>query len=535
MAGALVYVVLSLTVFKGGDVPPSAQGIVNTAVVCVALLACGERALKGVLSLVKSSADADTAVFITGAAALIQGIWALASDESSVPLYGSLFALTAAFNLFGHYLIASRGGKNLEALLAGGERYAVSTIKDKETAAEVGKGLLSEEPKICCSAKAGFPGGFVENTYANDPGNVFAKISVPLFFVLSLVLGIAYGIVSENAFGGFSAFAAAVCLCMPGAALIASNLPLKKAASKLLKEGAVISGHGAVEELGSGDGVLIDSGDIFSEGGCTIYGIKTYYNMRIDEAILDTAAVVIAAGSPAGEVFGRVILGKKELLPEVENLVYEDRLGLSAWIGGRRILVGNRDLLINHNVSAPDKETEARYRHDDRQVMYLAVAGKIAAMFVVGYGANPGIGKALREMEKKGLNIFVRTSDANITEELISNFFSLHKNAVKVISSVAGDMYRQEREKTREGTEAKVINDGKVGSMLRAVSAAQALYFGVKPSALVQTVFAGLGFGILTLLLFLSGFSLIPPYALVVYQLAALGVVCGVSLIRKGI
>ena len=71
-----------------------------------------------------------------------------------------------------------------------------------------------------------------------------------------------------------------------------------------------------------------------------------------------------------------MILGKRELLPPVENLVYEDKLGLSAWIHGRRVLVGNRDLLINHNVEAPGRESELKYRHDNRQIMYLAVPEK---------------------------------------------------------------------------------------------------------------------------------------------------------------
>ena len=61
----------------------------------------------------------------------------------------------------------------------------------------------------------------------------------------------------------------------------------------------MISGHKAVGECGDVNVCVLDSSDIFSEGGCTIYGIKTYHGMRVDEAILNTAAIVIKAGGPA--------------------------------------------------------------------------------------------------------------------------------------------------------------------------------------------------------------------------------------------
>lgn len=521
----VMYLLFLLTGNTDGSAGVSMLTVFNIAVVCAAVVGGGFSAVKGAEKLIKGKPDADTAVTAAIAAAAVQGIWAFSVHYGDmVPLYGCLAAAVVVFNLAGHYLVASRAYKNLHFLARLRKKYSIQEIEDKETAFEVGRGLLLGDPDIRCSIPTSFPSKFIENTYADDPANRYAKVMMPVFFILSLAAGVIYAVVKSDYFGGVSLFTAAVCVGMPFCALIASNLPLEKADSKLVRIGAMISGHRAVNECGDVNAVVLDSSDIFSEGGCTIYGIKTYNGMRVDEAILNTAAIVIKAGGPSGEVFERVILGKRELLPPVENLVYEDKLGLSAWIHGRRVLVGNRDLLINHNVEAPGRESELKYRHDNRQIMYLAVSGKIAAMFVVGYKANPGIKASLRLMESKGISVLVRTSDANITEELISNFFGLHKNAVKIISAVAGEMYRKERLR-RRNAQAKIIHNGSVKSMLAAINAAAGLYYGEGVVSAVQWSLSAFGVGLTALLAFLSGFQQLETYALLIYQLVCFGVI----------
>lgn len=529
----VMYLIFSLTGYSSGSAGAQMLTTFNLVVVCAAIIVGGVSAVRGAENLIKGKPNADTAVTAALLASAIQGVWAFGvSPQKMLPLYGCAAALCTVFNLAGHYLVASRAYKNLRFFAPLRKKYSIQEIENKETAFEIGRGLLLGDPDIRCSVPIKFPSKFIENTYAVDPANKYSKVMMPVFFLLSLAAGIIYAVIKSDYFAGASLFAAAACVSMPSCALIASNLPLGKADSKLTRIGAMISGHKAVGECGDVNAVVLDSSDIFSEGGCTIYGIKTYHGMRVDDAILDTAAIVIKAGGPSGEVFDRVILGKHELLPPVENLVYEDKLGLSAWIHGRRVLVGNRDLLINHNVEAPSRESELKYRHDNRQIMYLAVSGKIAAMFVVGYKANPGIKEALRMMESKGISVLVRTSDANITEELISNFFGVNKNAVKVISAVAGEMYRKERSKKRDA-EAKIIHNGSVKSMLAAVNAAAGLYYSRGLITSVQSILSAFGFGIAVLLVFLSGFRQLPAYSLVIYQLICAGIIYCFTALKK--
>ena len=48
----------------------------------------------------------------------------------------------------------------------------------------------------------------------------------------------------------------------------------------------------------------------------------------------------------------------------VDGVLYEDKMGTSAWIYKKKILVGNRDLLINHDIAVPKQAYEAvSYTH----------------------------------------------------------------------------------------------------------------------------------------------------------------------------
>lgn len=81
-------------------------------------------------------------------------------------------------------------------------------------------------------------------------------------------------------------------------------------------------------------------------------------------------------------------------------------MGTSAWIYKRKVLVGNRDLLIRHGVNVPKESYEKRYTVKNRKALYLAVGGKVCAMFVVSYSADADLKRELKSLKKRRYNHF---------------------------------------------------------------------------------------------------------------------------------
>ena len=467
--------------------------------------------------------DMDTVVAVSAIAGFVQcfmGFFFADSIESVARLTAGAAVVPMIMKLLGELIRCKNDSENFNVITDKPDVcYSVENIADEDTANEIARGLMMGNPEIKYSAKIDFPQKFVELSRSAEVTGKICKLTIPVLAAISLVLGIVAIIKTGNFFAGISTFASTLLMTLPASASLVSAINLR-ATNKLLNEdGAMINGYCAVDDAVNTNGVVIDACDAFVQGGCNIEGMKTYHKMRIDEAILYTASVVIASGGVLAEVFDGVIIGKRELLLPVESLAYEEKLGCSCWIHNHRVLVGNRDLLTHHNVETPDMDLENKYKSNGRNVVYLAIEGKIAAMFVVVYKANEETARYMRELEKDGLTIFFRTADANITEKFLEREFGLPANVVKIINPVAGDMFTRVKSKHTERSNAKIIHTGSFRSMLAALHGAFVINSFVNSTRIVQLIAAAIGAVIMLLFTFMSGIAQIGVLQIILYQI----------------
>lgn len=468
--------------------------------------------------------NVDTVVAVSAAAGFIQCLTAFGfadSVESVARLTTGAAVIPMVMKLIGELVRCKNDSDNFNVITNDPENcYSVENIPDEDTANEIARGLMLGNPEIKYSAKIGFPQKFVELSRLSEVTGPICKITIPVMAVVGLVLAVVAVVKTGNLFAGVSTFTATLLMTLPCSAGLLSAVNLRATNRLLNEDEAVINGYSAVDDAVNTNGVIIDACDAFEQGGCNIEGMKTYHKMRIDEAILYTASVVIASGGVMAEVFDGVIIGKRELLFPVESLAYEEKLGCSCWIHNYRVLVGNRDLLVHHNVETPDKDLEEKFKSNGRNVIYLAIEGKIAAMFVVVYKANQETARYLRELEKDGLTIFFRTADANITEKFLEREFQLPANVVKIINPVAGDMFTKVKARVADRSNARILHNGSMKSMLAALHGAFVINNFVNSSRLIQIIAAVIGTIIVALFTFMSDMTSLGALQIGFYQIA---------------
>ena len=481
--------------------------------------------------------DMDTVVSVSVIVAVLQCLVAFFftdSVESVARLMAGAAVVPMLLKTIGEFIRCKNDMGNFDVISDSDEAYySVQNISDANASGEIAKGVISGNQDIKYSTKIGFPRSFVSISRSAEITGSLLKIAVPVVCGVALVAGLVYGIVSKNVFAGVSTMAGAILMGLPAASGLLSAVNLYSANKNLNKDGAIINGYTAIEDAVNTNGVVIDACDAFQKGGCNIEGMKMYHKMRIDEAILYTASVIIASGGVMADIFDGVILGKRSLLLPVESLAYEEKLGCSCWIHNHRVLVGNRELLVHHNVEVPDKELEEKFRQNGKNVIYLAIEGKIAAMFVVVYKANEETARYIRELEKDGLAIFFRTADANITEQFLEAEFGLPSNVVKIINPVAGEMFTKIKESEIPEADAKIIHKGSVKSMLKALHSAFVVNSFVNSSKTIQIVASALGVATVVLLAFLSGLAQIGVWQILIYQAVWAIVLSVLPLLRK--
>lgn len=525
LEAVLVWMGLVVHFYGAPPMDPYLHIGVNGVLLLVMLLINHQMVGRGLASLVRLKADSDSAPAVAGLLALahtlLQFVAPAAVANGSTQLITPVAGLCLLLGALGRQARIARICTNFRFVSYPGEKYAAHRIADRQTAEEVGRAAVAiGEPQVAYFKGTPFLTRFLENSYAEDGGDRTMKLFVPGLLAASAVLAVLFGLVSpQHWWGALTVFCSAVCLSTP-AVITAMNFPLFRAARRTTGRGGMVSGWGAVKEFGHLHALVVDAADLFPSESVLLHGIKTFSGARIDEAILDAAAVSIAAGGPLAAVFRRIIEDKVDILPAVDSLVYEQSMGLTGWVAGRRVLVGNRRLLENHGVDVPSRDYELRYTQNGRQLVYLSTAGELSAMFVLSYVADEGIAEALHSLEKAGITVLVRTCDPNVTEELICSTLDIDSYYVELLGNVAGRSFSRVLEQPCGETPAVLASNGRIEGMAAAVAACRRLRVGAWLGLAAQLVAAGAAFALSVVLAFHSGMALPPVYAML-YMLAA--------------
>ncbi len=439
------------------------------------------------------------------------------SDGIALPL---VMAFAFLMTNFGKYLLTLRIIDNFEYLINQDEKYTVETIVNTVDATIISRGLLSGDPNLKTSIKTDFSTNFLDISCSDEPADKIAKTAGMVMLALSIILFAVFSIINGDWHIGLNIGICALCISLPTISIFNTNSALLGISKILKSSGAMINGFEGAVMVNDANAIVIEAQDLFGKNSCEIHGIKTFNGAKADDVILKTAAVIMKTKSPLSYVFDDVIIGKQTILPDVDGVVYEDKLGTSAWIYRKKILVGTRDLLIHHGVQVPKEEFEEKYTRKGRKILYLAVTGQIMAMFVVSYSADPKLKKTLRRLEKSGITVLVKSADPFINDESIAELFSLPDGFIRVMNSSNARVFEKYSDMCVEKSPAYVVHNGSALGFVSAMAAAENLEETRKLLSVLITFGSAMGIGLVTMLAILGGISQITPVNIVIFQAA---------------
>lgn len=471
------------------------------------------RGLSGLFTLRSNN---DTAPALASTVCLVDVLVRLFDAGASLPYWTPLAGLLLVFSAIAHHKQEVCVRRNFAFVSYPGDKYAAAVIEEEGALQEIGRRAVSDgEAKVAYFRRTGFLTDYLANAYEADGGDDWSRWLIPSTLGLSLLLS-TLSLLSENVAGAWdwlSVFTGMICLSMP-ITLLAVQTPMSGSCRRMLARGGFLNGWKAVRCFGQPDALAVDVADLYPDESMLLHGIKTFAGAHIDEAILTAASLAVRAGGPLAMIFRRIIENKEELLSEVDSLVYEQGMGLSGWVDGRRVFVGNGRLLENHGVDIPSADYEARYAKDGRRLVYLAIAGQLSAMFVVSYLPDPDIQSALQDLCRSRVTLLVRSCDPNITTSDLCESFGLDEYYVDVLPAAAGRLYVQLAEKATDNLPAVMASNGHILGTARVLSACRGLQAKAVAALVVQTIFAVLGL-ILCLLWTMNGtLSLFQPLLL---------------------
>lgn len=511
--------------------------ILNLVFLLIASFFCGVTIFSGIKALVLLQANADSAIAVAAIAATIQSVALMFSPQSvqggELHLYSTLVVMALFLNTIGKLSMIKRINRNFHFVAAPDQKQAIQLFDDYNTALQMASGCVIDAPVIALQRKTNFLKHFLRLSYEPDPSEQSSQTAAPIGFISSLILCIVSLVLSKDVFSALTAFAAGACICVPFVNMLSVNLPVNRVSKIAARSGAMIVGYQAIEHFSSTNAVIVDAKDLFPKGTVVLNGIKTFAGQRIDDAIVDATALMCAVGGPLSDLFEQIIKSRRDMLPKIDNPVYEDEKGVSGWVSDRRILVGSHELMEAHQIEPPSRDYEEKYIHGGKKIVYLASGGDLVAMFIVSYSSDRRRAMELRRMENNGISLIVRTCDPNITPRFLTECFRLDEHSVRVLPERLGRIYSDIASAPQERSTALMATKGRSTAMMRLLTACVRQRSNISIAVALQNGAIVLGFLLVAFLTCYSGLQQLTTTALLIYELFWAAAILLVPRLRK--
>ncbi len=473
-------------------VAPAAYAVFNFLLIGSSIVLNRVAMISGLTPLLKFKGNSDTAVAVAGASAVLQTLVSFfcLGDMSgfNVNYYSTVVLLAFFANNLGKLFLLLRVRDNFRFVSSKGQKYAAKIYNDENVANKMLSGTPADRTLIAYQHKTKFPSNFLKISYAPDPSEDLASKMAPVTTIAAAAIALLYGVIKLDFADAVNTFSLITALGIPVATLLAVNLPVRRLCKKLIGYDAMLAGYPSIKQFCDSTAVMIDANELFPADTIELEGIKTFEEFNVDESLLCGIAILKEAQNPIANAFESVVTETRETLPEVESVLYEDDLGLVGWINGERILVGSRQLMEKYSVDTPAADYEAKYAKDDRQITYLARAGRPVAMLVTKYHADSELKSEMQRAEANGISFLIRTTDYNITDELVAKLYNLFYRSIKVLPTGLGNVLKEAQSVTEETSRSYLITGGKASSMSRAVSGCVRIKQNISLAIMIQLI-----------------------------------------------
>ena len=502
---------------------PAAYAILLFILMAASLVLNRVAMLSGLSPLVHIKGNSDTAVAVAGAAGMVQIIvsfFCLGDLNGFHVNYYTVIPMLAFFaNNVGKLYMVLRVKDNFKFVSSKGQKYASKIYNNESVAMQMMSGTAADRPIIAYQHKTEFPSNFLKISYAPDPSEDLASKLAPITTIASIIIAVMYGVVKLSFADALNAFALITAVSVPVATLLSVNAPVRKLCKTLLSYGSMLSGYPSVKQFCDSTAIMIDANELFPAESISLEGIKTFEDYSIDESLLCGIAILKEAQNPIANAFDSVVAETEETLPEVESVLYEDEIGLVGWIKSERILVGSRTLMEKYSVEVPNMEYEEKYTSRGRQVTYLSRAGRLVAMFVTRYTPDAQLKAEMQRAETNGISFLIRTTDYNVTNDLVAKLYDLFYRSIKVLPTGLGNVLKEAEDTVEETSRSYLITNGKAASLARAVTGCVKIKHNISLSIIIQLIAVIFGLLVASTLSLYAGVQVMGSLEVLIYAL----------------
>jgi P-type Cu+ transporter len=281
---------------------------------------------------------------------------------------------------------------------------------------------------------------------------------VPAVVALAVITGVGWYIVSGDFTRALVGFVSVLVIACPCALGLATPTAIMVGTGKGAENGILIKGGEHLEKTHKLTAIVLDKTGTITKGEPEVTDIVAVNGFSEQEVLAYSAAAEKNSEHPLAQA----IVNKAELenvtLTMISDFSAIPGHGIKAMVDGQLILLGNAKLMEKHNLNLADLRKRIHMMEAaGKTVMTLAVDYKIAGVIAVADTVKENSAKAIKDLQKLGIKVYMITGDNLRTAQAIASEVGIEN----VLAEVLPEHKAEEVEKLRSaGYVVGMVGDG---------------------------------------------------------------------------
>ena len=483
VAGAILSLVPKI--IASSDMPaenmPSVSifALLNMVLLVLTALVTKDYYRSSAISLYYMTVDADACLILSSALVFVQQLFTAIFPGKffleGLRMYTVVIVFATAMRVLCDFFRTSTALKGIKTLINNDGISCIQEVESKNDSAVLAHGLSKDgKPRLLYCAETEMKEGVVTDITAIKTDDKYYTYSCIGLVAVSIIASI-ITLVNTREFASFvTSLSASACLCLPVMCDTVASAMSYLRNLKLSDIGAAATSYEAIRETGKANAIVMDASDVFMG---VVSKFRRVPSARIakSDSVVFAAATLKKAGSILSGCFDEILSQMDIEMPEAEDFAYEEKLGYSCWIADRRVLVGNRQMLIEHSIPAPTEYEEKQYAGKGN-VMYVAVEGQLVATFVVSYRVLSKARKSAAAFANTGLVLMLTSKEPCLSEQMVAAALGISVTKVKSVNSKGIGIMERYRKNKAMRKSAGLFCSGKSGSLIALAGEAHRIY-----------------------------------------------------------
>ena len=289
--------------------------------------------------------------------------------------------------------------------------------------------------------------------------DVISGYFVPIVISLAVLSGLAwYFLGGESGVFSLTIFISVLVIACPCALGLATPTAIMVGTGKGAEYGVLIKSGVALETAHRIQTIVFDKTGTITEGKPKVTDIVVTNAISENNLLQLAASAEKGSEHPLGEAIVKCAEDKGLKFQKLDLFKAIPGHGIEVKIDGKNILLGNKKLMLERNVSLEKlEETSDKLAGEGKTPMYIAIDKKMAGIIAVADTVKENSKSAIEKLHKMGIEVAMITGDNRRTAEAIAKQVGIDRILAEVLPQ---DKAKEVKKLQADGKKVAMVGDG---------------------------------------------------------------------------